>query len=194
MKLVVGTLSTWSLRAWLCSQLAGANVKLQGIDLQSESDKAELRKLSPTGLVPALLIGDIVVHDSLAIAEYFNDFSDGALYPLSALEKAVARSLCAELHAGFVTLRQECPFSLQPVTPLTEISSDLRHELNRVDEIFCQAKGPFMFDSPGAVDAFYGILAYRIADYDLPLSDKAKHYQQALLAWPLLQQAIALRY
>lgn len=54
MELTVGNISTWSLRAWICSQLAQLDVEINVIDLASSDYKSEILKYSATGLVPSL--------------------------------------------------------------------------------------------------------------------------------------------
>lgn len=191
MELVVGTDSTWSLRAWMCVEIIGLDITENIIDLTSKHYKAELLKYSPTGLVPALIDEAVIVHDSLAIAEYLNEKSQGQLYPDDAKQRAVARSLCAELHAGFAQLRNNCPFTLDKVTKQLTIDKQMKAELNRVEAIFSQTKLPFMFDSAGTVDAFYAVLAFRLNAYGITFNGKAGQYQQSLLNWPILQDGIA---
>ncbi|MEP3350147.1 MAG: glutathione S-transferase [Marinomonas sp.] len=190
MKLVIGTLSTWSLRAWMCGQLAKIECEIHAIDLSKDGYKGEVLKYSPTGLVPALVVKDLVIHDSLAITEYFNEASNGALYPESSSERALARSLCMEMHSGFMNLRSQCPFSLEAVSPLMDRNEDIQKELDRIAVIFQQARLPFMFDNAGAVDAFYAILAYRLHSYGVEFNGTAGEYQKSLLKWPLLEKAI----
>ncbi|MGL1959314.1 MAG: glutathione S-transferase N-terminal domain-containing protein [Colwellia sp.] len=192
MQLTVGTDSTWSLRSWICSQLAQLNVEVNVIDLTNSNYKSEIFKHSKTGLVPSLNEGTFVIHDSLAIAEYFNECSEGALYPQSLSERALARSLCSELHSGFMNLRSQCPFSLEPVDPLLEFNGEVRGELTRIESIFELAELPFMFNSAGVVDAFYCILAFRLKIYGINLQGKAGSYQNSLLNWSNLKQAINL--
>ena len=189
MTLIVGTDSTWSLRAWMCMTLAKLPFEQKVIDLASDSYKEVLHPHSPTGKVPVLQHDKLRVHDSLAIAEYANELGHGALYPNEASDRALARSLCAELHAGFGALRSRCPFTLQAVEP-AEITEELKREIERLTAVFAAAQRPFMFEQPGAVDAFYAILAYRLNHYGILLSDEAGQYQRSLLDWPLLQQAI----
>ncbi len=190
MELTVGTDSTWSLRVWICSQLAQLDLVVNVIDLTNSGYKSEILKHSETGLVPSLNEGTFVVHDSLAIAEYFNECSKGALYPSSSYERALARSLCSELHSGFMNLRAKCPFSLEQVAPLLEFNNDIDNELTRIEKIFESAHLPFMFSSAGVVDAFYSILAFRLKSYGIQLQGKAGEYQESLLNWSHLKDAI----
>ncbi len=186
----MGTASTWSLRALICSQLANIEVKEHVINLIAQRYKKEILKHSPTGLVPALNTGTEVIHDSLAIAEYFNERSDGALYPASTSKRARSRSLCAEMHSGFINLREKMPFTLQEVEPFSELTESIKNETSRVAAIFEQAELPFMFETAGVVDAFYSILAFRLKSYGINLEGKAGEYQQALLNWKELQKAL----
>ncbi|MBB6523821.1 glutathione S-transferase [Pseudoteredinibacter isoporae] len=190
MQLVVGTDSTWSLRAWICSQIANLDIDLTVIDLTRDNYKAEICKRSKAGQVPFLLDEDIVIHDSLAIAEYFNEISDGAVFPVSSSERALARSLCAELHSGFMQLRSRCPFTLKATEPLQQFDNGIQTEIDRLASIFESANGPFMFSRASAVDAFYSILAFRLQSYGIKLDGKAGEYQQNLLNWDLLNAAI----
>ena len=189
MELIVGTDSTWSLRAWICMTLTNQSFAERVFDLGSDNYRDTLPLHSPTGQVPVLKHGELCIHDSLAIAEYINELSQGALFPDSLADRALARSLCAELHTGFSALRSRCPFTLQAVAPV-EFTGDISRELERLTTIFAAAKRPFMFEQPGAVDAFYAVLAYRLRHYGIRLDGAAGQYQQALLDWPLLQQAI----
>ncbi|MET1255824.1 glutathione S-transferase N-terminal domain-containing protein [Aliikangiella maris] len=192
MELIVGTDSTWSLRALICGQLAGMVFDIRVIDLTACDYQEQLLAISPSGLVPALKSGDLSIHDSLAITEYFNECSNGLLYPSCEHERALARSLCAELHAGFMQLRANCPFTLENVKPLGNMQDYIYREVLRVESIFENAQLPFMFGSAGAVDAFYAILAFRLNTYGIVLNDRAGEYQKSLLDWPILQSAIEL--
>ena len=192
MELTVGTDSTWSLRVWICCQIAQLDLEINVIDLTKSDYKSQIFKHSVTGLVPSLNAGDCVIHDSLAIAEYINECSGGSLYPSSSDERAMARSLCSELHSGFMNLRSQCPFSLEQVTPLEGFNSDIDNELSRIEQIFGAAHLPFMFNSAGAVDAFYSILAFRLKSYGIKLQGKAGEYQESLLNWDSLKEAIRL--
>jgi glutathione S-transferase len=192
MKLVVGTDSTWSLRAWICGQLVGIELEIIVIDLAAPDYKKQILNYSPTGLVPALITENCVIHDSLAIAEYFNELSNQRLYPDLASERAIARSLCAEMHSGFISLRGKCPFNLSDNLSPVSLDRNLSSELERVKSIFECANGRFMFEKPSIVDAFYAILAYRMASYGILLDGKAGEYQSSLLTWSHLKNALAL--
>lgn len=190
MELVVGTDSTWSLRAWICLQLVNVKASETVINLTAADYKTAILTHSPTGLVPAFIDGTIEIHDSLAITEYLNESSLGKLYPDSVKERALARSLCAELHAGFVNLREHFPFTLKTVSKNKALTDECKKEISRIETIFEAAEMPYMFEFAGAVDAFYAILAFRLESYGIKLQGKAGEYQQSLLNWTLLKNAI----
>lgn len=189
MTLISGTDSTWSLRAWLCARIAGLNPEVIRIDLTAPDFKQEILKYSSAGLVPVLIQDDLIIHDSLAIAEYLNEISGGKLYPDDTCERALARSLCAEMHSGFPNVREQCSFTQEEVPPLTEWDENIQAELSRISTIFAAARLPFMFEQLSAVDAFYAVLAKRLSHYGVMLEGKAGEYQQSLNDWPLLAEA-----
>ena len=189
MQLIVGAESTWSMRAWMAAKLVNLSPELVVIPLGADGYQQEMKKHSTTGLVPVLKHDGLQLHDSLAICEYLNELSTGALLPSDMKQRAIARSLCAELHSGFPTLRARCPFSIQPVTQLSD-RAPISGELRRMEQIFAAAEGGFMFNQPSLVDVFYAVMAYRMASYGLMLDGKAGEYQQRLCQWPLFQQAL----
>jgi glutathione S-transferase len=190
MKLIVGTDSTWSLRAFICAQIADIEINLKIIDLSKKDYKTEILKYSPTGLIPVLDTGSYIIHDSLAITEFFNEYSKGSLFPNSQQDRAISRSLCAELHSGFTEIRNQCSFSFKKQEPLVKISDRLKKELDRVCNIFEMAQTPYMFDFPGVVDAFYSVMAYRLQSYGIDFSGNAGVYQRSLLNWPIFTNTI----
>ncbi len=189
MKLYVGFESTWSLRALICAEIAGVEIECVVLPLEGEGFKPKLISLTGTGLVPALDTGTVIVSDSLAIAEYFNEISNGLLFPEQQLERAVARSMVSELHSGFGLVRANCPFSSVGVEPL-ETTTFIESELDRIEAIFSKAQAKFMFAKPSIVDAFYSILAYRLQSYGITFNGKAGEYQRSLVGWSCLKQAV----
>ena len=186
--LVVGTHSTWSIRAWLCLKIAKLEFNEVVINLEKDNYQSKIAQFSDALLVPVLLDNNIHIHDSLAICEYVNDITN--IYPESKKQKALSRSLCAELHSGFMNLRANCPFSLETVEPV-KLSEALNKEITRLTHIFDNAQGNFMFEKASPVDAFYAVLAFRLSAYGIELEGKAGEYQTKLQQWPLFIQAIS---
>src|SRR5688500_9755656 len=127
MELVIGTKrwSTWSMRPWLALKHTGAPFTETLVQLREvETSTREIRKHSPSGLVPALKDAGIVIGDSLAICEYLAERFP-RLWPADPLDRALARAAAAEMHSGFGALRRECPMDLgvrtvQPMSPDVE--------------------------------------------------------------------------
>src|SRR4051812_44254982 len=99
--------SSWSLRGWLMLKQTGAAFDEVVIPLEGPGRRTNaIRPLSPSGRVPALKHGDLVVWESSAIGEYLAElFPNAKLWPEDRAARAVARSVSAEMHCGFAALR-----------------------------------------------------------------------------------------
>ena len=111
-QLVIGNknYSSWSLRAWLILTKLNIEFEEVRVPLFCQGYKEKLLQYSPTGKVPVYLKDDLVVWDSLAIAEYFVE-QYPTLLPSDAKRRALARSLAAEMHSGFFQLRSQLPMN-----------------------------------------------------------------------------------
>ena len=110
--------SSWSLRGWLMAKIAGIEFEEIVVPLDLPETQTTIRKHSPSGRVPVLLHRGLAVWESLAIAEYLNDLKpEAGLWPPSAAARAHARSISAEMHAGFVELRNNMPMNIRASYP-----------------------------------------------------------------------------
>ena len=189
MQLIVGNISTWSMRAWMCLKLAELDFEEIVIPLATEDYREQLSNYSETMLVPVLRADNFLVHDSLAIAEYANELSIKSIFPSLAKERAIARSLCSELHSGFMTIRSMYPFSWNAL-PVDKAAEEVENEIARLTYIWSKAIGSYYFSQPSVVDAFYSVLAYRLQRYGILLSGAAGEYQKSLTEWPLFTSCI----
>lgn len=188
--LIVSFPSTWSLRAWLVLRLANIEFTTTTVALHRPDTAEQMQGLSDTLLVPVLHHNGFKVHDSLAIAEYVNELAnDRLLYPADRQQRALARSLCAELHAGFSELRGQHPFFVGPRVH-AQPSAAVKNELTRLQTIWEQARKPFYFEQAGIIDAYFAVMAARLDAYGLQLHGEAEDYQQRLLAWPLFAEGM----
>lgn len=195
MKLVIGTkrYSSWSLRPWLALKMAGLPFDEIEITLRQPETKAEILKHSPSGKVPCLLRDGLAVWDSLAICEYVADLNP-ALWPLEAEARAVARSVSAEMHSGFMALRNACAMDVCDSLPMAEIPEDVQADITRIKAIWndCRARfgqeGPFLFGQFSIADAMYAPVVTRFTTYNLPLDPVSQAYCDAVWALPALQQ------
>jgi glutathione S-transferase len=203
LKLFIGNkaYSSWSLRGWLACKLAGLPfeevvVPLYDADWDKRREGDEFAPSS--GKVPILWHGDIVVWDSLAIIEYLNEKSGGdKFWPQDEGARAMARSMCAEMHSGFQNLRRKHSMNIRQVYPPTEIDEDVAIEVDRIMEIWAQARaryggeGPWLFGEFGAVDIMYAPVVSRFVTYSIPVAPFAIAYMQAIMAHPWMQDWIA---
>ena len=164
LKLVIGNknYSSWSMRPWLA--LRANNIAFEEIFIPlyttDKADKERILGLSHSGKVPALIDGDVTVWDSLAIIEYLAEkFPEARLWPEDRASRAHARAISAEMHSGFLPLRNECGMNLhRPIRPVN-LSDDARANAARIQEIWaeCHARygklGPFLFGAFSGADA-----------------------------------------
>lgn len=196
MEIVVGTKkwSSWSMRPWLALKHTGEPFEETLVELRhADTSEAEIRKHSPSGLVPVLKDGDVVVWDSLAICEYLHDkFPAAKLWPADAAARALGRSAAAEMHSGFVSLRKECPMELDTRTT-SELSEDTAKNVRRIVELWTQLLdrfgGPFLVGEWSIADAFYTPVATRFRSYGIDLAahgddGRCAAYAERLLAAP----------
>ena len=192
MQLVIGNkkYSSWSLRGWLLARRAGVDFEEVLIPLYQPGSRAAVLAYSPSGLVPCLVDDDVVVWDSLAIAEYLNDRFDGArFYPEAAGDAAFCRSICAEIHAGFATLRHTCPMDLaaprEPKTPDAALTAELAR-LDAIGTALGERFGDAYLDAGDmdAVGAFMTPIATRYRTWGLAAAAPLRRYFDALLADP----------
>ncbi len=160
-------LSSWSMRAFLILKVANIKFETKFIDLNANSYKQEILKYSPSGKVPALVHGDIQIWESMAIGEYINEIqANSQLYPINPVEKAKARSLANEMHAGFLNIRRIMPFTLIQQSGYVD-SVELQQEINRIEQIWQTQRvqygnsGEFLFGEFGLVDAMFAPVAIR---------------------------------
>ena len=114
MQLVIGNknYSSWSLRAWLLLHHFGLDFDEIHVSLAPEQLTERLSQYSPSAKVPVLIDEDLHIWDSMAISEYLNErYLSGHGWPENSILRAQARSVCAEMHSGFFTLRSELPMN-----------------------------------------------------------------------------------
>jgi glutathione S-transferase len=198
LKLVIGNknYSSWSMRPWLA--LRANNIAFEEIFIPlytGEADKKRILDFTHSGKVPALIDGGITIWDSLAIIEYVAEkFPEKKLWPEDRARRAYARSISAEMHSGFMALRNECGMNLRrPVRPIA-LSADARSDIARVKEIWTECRehygktGPFLFGDFGAADAMFAPVVNRFRTYAIEVETHAKSYLQAMMSLPAFRE------
>jgi glutathione S-transferase len=194
LKLVIGNknYSSWSMRPWLA--LRASHIPFEEIFIPlytGQADKDRILSFSRSGKVPALIDGEITVWDSLAIIEYLAErFPEAKLWPQHGAARAHARSISAEMHSGFLPLRNECGMNLhRPVRSVT-LSADARANVARIEQIWTECRerfgrqGPFLFGAFTAADAMYAPVVHRFRTYAIKVAPAAQAYMDAMMAQP----------
>jgi glutathione S-transferase len=197
--LVIGNknYSSWSLRAWLAMKQAGLEFAEVRISLDSPTTHEEIRRYSPSGKVPVLIDGDLKVWESLAICEYVADRFANDLWPADIAQRAIARSICAEIHAGFQNLRENMPMDCRNRYPGEGITPGVEAEIDRIFAIWreCRQKfgtgGDMLFGKFTVVDAMFAPVVLRFVTYGVKLDSSTKAYTDAILSLPAIQEWVA---
>jgi glutathione S-transferase len=194
--LVIGNknYSSWSLRAWLFMKHVGVEFQEILVALDTADTRDQLDRYGPSGRVPVLRQGKLCVWDSLAICEYVEELS-GKGWPQAREARAVARSVCAEMHSGFTTLRSLWPMNARARNRRTAVTAALEADVERIDEIWndCRVRfgkddGPWLFGEYSVADAMYAPVVLRFNTYGAHVSQTARWYMATVLEDAALQE------
>ena len=200
LKLYIGNknYSSWSMRPWVLMRQAGIDfeeVRLRFDGFSADSDfKRRVGAISPAGKVPVLVDGELVVWDTLAIAEYLAErFPELHLWPRETPARARARSVCAEMHSGFGALRSVCGMNIEAFLPEAGaiiwrdqpgVRADVARLIEMWRELLASYGGPMLFGRFSVADAFYAPVVMRLATYALPVPDDIAAYMARVQALP----------
>jgi glutathione S-transferase len=187
--------SSWSLRAWLALKMFKLPFEERVIALSDPGAREALLAVSPSGLAPCLIDGDLTVWDSLAIIEHVADlFPDLNIWPQDRAARSVARSVSAEMHSGFRALRETWPMNFATRGVNVPSTPELQRDVTRIDAIWrdCRARfgngGPFLFGAFCAADAMFAPVASRFTTYRGLSGDRVVDaYVTALMALKPMQ-------
>ena len=193
--LVIGNknYSSWSLRAWLFMKHSGVEFQEILVTLDTAGTREELDRYGPSGRVPVLRHGSVCVWDSLAICEYIAEVS-GKGWPKAHEARAVARSVSAEMHSGFTTLRSLWPMNARARNRRTAVTAALEADVERIDELWndCRVRfggdGPWLFGEYSVADAMYAPVVLRFNTYGARISQTARWYMASVLEDAALQE------
>ena len=190
--------SSWSMRPWVLMKQAGIDfeevmVRFDSFEAESKF-KGTIGALNPVAKVPVLVDGDLVVWDTLAIAEYLAEtFPEKQLWPSAAADRARARSICAEMHSGFGSLRNHCGMNIEASLPevgarLLKDNPGLQDEMDRIVQMWTGLLdahgGPMLFGEFGIADAYFAPVGTRIKTYGLPVTPTVSAYIERVQALP----------
>jgi glutathione S-transferase len=190
--------SSWSMRPWVLMKQTGIAfeeimVRFDSFDAGS-AFKRTILPINPAGTVPVLKDGGIVVHDTLAICEYFAEtHPDKKLWPTDRARRAQARGVCAEMHAGFHSLRRHCGMNIEAdlreqgrliLRDQAGVRADLDRLVRLWSDLLDANGGPMLFGEFGIADAYYAPVCTRIRTYGLPVPATITTYVDRVLALP----------
>lgn len=197
MKIVIANkrYSSWSMRGWLAVKQSGLPFEQVVIPMDTpewQRAKADAALL-PSGKVPVLLDGDIAVWESLAIIDWLADrVGRDRFWPSDDASRALARSIAAEMHAGFAPLRQHCPMNTGRTYPGFALTPEVERDVARIDALWRKALdragGPFLFGDFGAADIMYAPVVTRFRTYGIAPSAESAGYCDRVLAHPFVRE------
>lgn len=197
MTIYLGTknISSWSLRPWLALKHAGVAFDEILINLDQPDTKEKLLQASPSGKVPVLKHGNILIWDSLAICEYLAElFPNSKLWPQDQKTRAYARAISAEMHAGFPAMRQYLSMDIKNRFQNHPIPENAIKDIQRVLQIWQSCldqntqPGKFLFGDFTIADAMFAPVATRFITYDVKLPTFAEQYVNHIMSLPAMQE------
>ena len=195
--LVIGNrnYSSWSLRPWMLLRHFGVDFEVERIALDRPETAGRIRERSPSGRVPVLVDGGLTIWESLAICEYVSErWLNGTGWPEDRTARAVARSVSAEMHAGFAALRAELPMNIRARGRRVDVSDATAADIRRVGGLISDARGRFGDDGPwlfgdfSVADAMYAPVASRFATYGIEAGQAADAWCATVLGHPAMRE------
>jgi glutathione S-transferase len=190
--------SSWSLRPWLLLREAGIEFDEHRIVLDTPTTAQEIAEFSPAGRVPVLKLGDETIWDSLAICETVAErWPEKQLWPEDPAERAFARSIAAEMHAGFPHLRACMPMNCRAMGRKVHLPDELGRDIDRIIAIWSEChqrygdRDGWLFGRFSVADAMYAPVVLRMRTYGINLPDSALYYPRRLLESTAMQAWLA---
>jgi len=192
MQLIIGNknYSSWSLRPWILMRALGIPFTERLVRLDAPDFESQLATVYDGSTVPVLIDGDVLIWESLAIIEYLAERCAGLdVWPQEAAARALARSMSAEMHAGFPALRSACPMNLAKRYAPRDRGSDCAQDVARVCHLWRKAREtfgqhggePYLFGAFSAADAMYAPVVTRLDTYAIEVPADVRAYMDAVL-------------
>ena len=184
--------SSWSLRPWLLMKHFGIPFNEHMVSVAGRDYNAALKPLAGNARVPCLHEDGFQIWESIAIAETLAERYP-AMWPADSRARARARSISAEMHAGFTYLRTAMPMNLKLKLQGKPATPEVQRDIDRVSEIWIEARtqfatadGPYLFGAFSVADAMYAPLVWRLHIYNVALPTVAAAYRDTMLAHPAM--------
>lgn len=183
--------SSWSLRAYMLLKAFDIPFEETVIAMYKPDTRERMLAFGPTGKVPVLSDGEVVVWESLAIMEYVAErFPGKAIWPADQAARAHARAAASEMHAGFTGLRGACPMNLTACFEARDRGEEVWGDVERLEVLWEEARrrfageGAFLYGDFCAADAMFAPVVTRLDTYQVTVSAGVRAYMDAVLAHP----------
>lgn len=184
--------SSWSLRPWLLMKHFGVHFVEHMVSVAGRDYNPALKPIAGNARVPCLHDDGFAIWESLAIAEYLAE-RDPRMWPAGHRARARARSISAEMHAGFGSLRTAMPMNLKLKLKGKPASPEVQRDIDRVIEIwldarenFADAAGPYLFGDFSIADTMFAPVVWRLHIYNVALPPLAAAYSETMLSHPAM--------
>jgi glutathione S-transferase len=179
------------MRPWILMKELAIPFEEKVIRLRQPDTGQRIREYAGSGKVPVLIDGPIKVWESIAICEYLAErHPDRGVWPKEVAARAHARAVASEMHAGFMALRKAYPFNITRRFAASELDQDVKDDVDRINEIFDEARtrfgadGPFLYGAFSAADAMYAPMVARFHTYSIHLDAVAGAYCETMRDLP----------
>ena len=169
------------------------------IPLRRPESPEVIKGYSPSARVPVLFIeengSEAIVFDSLAICETLAErHPEAELWPHNVEARALARSYSAEMHSGFLALREVLPMDCARKLSAPSFDEEVQEQIRRIQAAWESAlsrfgsEGGFLFGGFSIADCMYAPVVSRFLTYDIPMSDDVAQYASRIMALPSMQE------
>ncbi len=198
MRLLMGNYnySSWSVRGWLVLKASGVPFDVENVSLFKGEYKQQILNASPAGKVPILVDGDVTVADSLAIAEHMAE-KNPELWPADAAARAHARSISAEMHSGFVAMRETLPMNTRATGRRVSVTAETRNDIDRFAAIVAECRsrfsnrGEWLYGDYSIADMMYAPVVSRLHTYGVT-PESITEYCEHVLRAPVVREWFAI--
>lgn len=186
--------SSWSLRIWLLLKHFAIPFNEHMVSVAGREYNPALKPFAGNAKVPCIHIDGFQIWESIAIAEYLAEMHPG-MWPEDAMARARARSISAEMHAGFANLRKAMPMNLKFTLKGKQADAPVQREIDRIVEIWTEARtrfatgeSPYLFGAFSIADAMYAPIVWRFHVYNVQLPPVAAAYRDVMLNHPAMRE------
>lgn len=197
--LVIGNknYSSWSMRPWVAMKAFNIPFTEVRVLLDQPDTSNNISMYSASGRVPVLLAGEMAIWDSLSICEYLAEqFPDKPMWPRDVAARALARSVCAEMHSSFSSLRTTMSMNIKGSYPGKGRTPATQADIGRISEMWeeCLSRfghNEFLFGDFSIADAFFAPVVCRFKTYGVVLPPALSAYCERMRNHPAVDAWIA---